>query len=172
MTVTRGSWHFHLFHFGLLLVDMFTGRGDSWRSYKDRFIKRGTNLCHYMRVILVYTPLILTVYAATAAGVVWVSVFLPIKLFGITGYMNTLLVIGGVVVGIILAVVGIICVVSFLGWAFHKTGEIIGHTKAPVLVQRGLNFGDLMVEWMIARKKAICPTLTFADVESAEGGTE
>ncbi|MSR76056.1 MAG: hypothetical protein EXS68_00490 [Candidatus Ryanbacteria bacterium] len=173
MVVTRGSWHFYLFHFGLLLVDMFTGREELWewkmKSYESRF-KGGTNLCHYMRVILVYTPLILAAYAATALGLVWAAVFLPIKLFGIVGYTNTIFMVGVVVISVVLAIVAMVTVWGFFEWVFHRSGEAVIRTRIPNLARRGWNFGELLAERAIAKKKAICPQLTFVGAQSSSEG--
>ncbi len=165
MTIYKDSWHFGAFLFGCRLVDIFLP-GKYWDDrYSDRF-RRGTNLCHYMRVILVYTPLILLAWAGVAAAGVGSLIVLPVYLFGMAGYGETIAVIVGAFLALVIVAFACMVITDTCHWVMGKLrGE--GHTERPKAQTASASptFFDLVAEWIVAKKKAICPTISFSEAE-------
>ncbi len=170
MNINQQSWHFSLFQFGLKMIDRFLGQLDSAYPYSERYEKR-TNLCHYMRVILVYVPMILGLYAATVGGAVYVAMILPIKLFGISSC-----------VWVIAFAASFITLTALVVFAMMLCAELYGRLSARVrvaamnkqfaaaTVTRGPGFGELLLDWLEARKARVCPLITFEDSASVQEG--
>ena len=103
MDLNITKWYVRLFFWSLGMWDRFWHGWDTGHRYEQR-----TNLCHFVRVICVWMPLVLALHVALGLATAFVLVALPIRFFGWGTYLPTLMVLGliAVLVGaIILAVV-------------------------------------------------------------------
>lgn len=157
MVIARESWHYSLFKFGLKVINLFMG------EYYTSYFENGTNLCHYMRVILVYLPLILLIWLATLAATVYVAVITPIKLFGISDYLWTLGIIAAVTVGIVLVSIMISLVFDGFLMSLIRRRRV---RRLERIVAPELNFLELMGQWLVAKKQKVCPQLEFVKREA------
>lgn len=174
MMIRKGSWHYHLFRFGTKLVDiLFANKYGVSGHYESRF-QNGTNLCHYMRVIMVYVPLMFLLWGSVAAFGIYALVISPIQLFGLTGVLNTLYVVG-IVVMAIAAIIGVLWVIGAIS-DFCKSAwydwQRSRRTAEPKLEEpkedKGPSFLDLAIEWVIAKKKNICPLISFNEAQTQQ----
>ncbi len=84
MTITLDTtvWHVRWFLWSVRIWRRFCG----YRTgCPDDLLKSGTNRCFYIRVTLVWAPLVLLLHALVAFGVVASLTYLPYKLFGALG---------------------------------------------------------------------------------------
>jgi len=174
MMIRKGSWHYHLFRFGTKLVDiLFANKYGVSGRYESRF-QNGTNLCHYMRVIMVYIPLMFLLWGSVAAFGIYCFAVLPFQLFGLTGVLNTLYVVGilaTAIVGIIgalwvVATVSDICKNAWHDW--RRSRKMAESELEQPKEDKGPSFLDLTVEWVIAKKKNVCPLISFNEAQTQQ----
>lgn len=72
MKLSNDAWHVRWFNFVQSQIGDF--------SYSS-----GTNLCHYMRVTMLWGPLLILLAAGAVGSILWVLVGLPILIFGMWG---------------------------------------------------------------------------------------
>jgi uncharacterized membrane protein YwzB len=149
MKIEKNSWHAHLFFECLKMCEAFTDRDWLVEQYRRR-----TNLCHYMRVVMVYAPLIIAVHVVAVVATFWVLIIRPIQLFGMTGYLSTLRV-------IVIGIVTIVLLVGLRALILHfyrkrKPRDVVHHE--PGKLAQSL---DLFGEYLAAKKARICPLITF-----------
>ena len=170
MNLDRKSWHVRLFFSSHGICDKFTGFDRNW--YYDDFDRswyyddESTNLCHYVRVILLYAPLVFLAHLIFLAAALYVLILLPFQLFG-TGYWYA--------IGIIAALAAL---AGIAVW-FHRRWEFVWSKKheektsqptpepEPVKVKRP-GFFEVLWNYLIAVKQKICPTVNFYTQEEAK----
>lgn len=154
VNVHENSWHYKLY---LKAVDLwFDFKGDKESHYdyekgayvKERnVLKAQSNLCFYMRVILVWAPVVYLSQVALAAFAAYTLIVLPIALAGLTAtYLATATVILGCSV-VLFVLFGISYVYEAWRWRDRDT-------KVD-------NFFSLCIEFIKAKKKKICPTINI-----------
>lgn len=161
MELNRSFWYVRLFFWSLGIWRAF--REDDYRYDRSRVEKSGTNLCFFIRVMVVYMPVVLLLHAAFAAVAVASLTALPIYLFGGITYGWTLTAIA-VVIGTIWGVKVALqraarrerTQVKFVE---HKqeTRPAAEVTEAP----RGPGFFEVLWAYLVAAKKKICPSIAF-----------
>lgn len=151
MDLNRQKWYVRWYFWSLEICDESLDRGDT----SERVVENGTNLCAFMRTILIYTPLILLfnalVYAATLATIT----VLPIYLFGFKGFGLSW---GG------LAVLGvsIYLIVLFVMWRKNKRrSRALVEKKAANTDAASPSFHRVVGQWVMAKKRKVCPLITF-----------
>ena len=150
MELHRNRWYVHWFFLSLTVCDTFADRRTRHRY------EAGTNLCHLMRVNLVWAPLAIA-FNLLVYGIVLTALTLaPIYLFGFGGWFDT-------VVGIVL-VVGIIMLVGYL----HRAHDRALRARAEKVVvakvakqNKGPGFGQVFWSYAVATKQRICPIVTW-----------
>lgn len=147
MNLRSGSWYVRLFHACLYVWASFK-YFDEWdrEKFTERHAKQ-TNLCFFVRTIVVWTPLVLVLHVAVYGAAVTVLAVAPIYLFGVGGYGKTLL-----VLAIVAATIA--GVVALIRWAESRP-------RKPEPMQVGVSATDVVLEWLAAKKAKICPTITF-----------
>lgn len=150
-----------LFFWSLGICDEYS---DQYGCMEERFQER-TNLCHFVRVVALYMPLVLALHVLLAASAVFALVAYPIYLFGIGTYI--------VAVGVIAAIAGAIA----LGiWMVNRRREqrrasdltaVVSESVASAAASPG--FWAIAFAWLKARKEKVCPPVTF--VESGSEAT-
>jgi len=151
MNLNKQSWYVRWFFWSLDILDKFVGC-DTWRYQK------GTNLCHFMRVILIYAPLVLVLHLALYGAAIGVVTVLPVYLFGWGSYGKTL---GFVAAGVF---------IWFVTQAILERRKITGQesivAQSPKVVQAssaGPTFWQVVGEWLRAKKAKVCPLIAFND---------
>lgn len=167
MELNEKRWYVQWFFFSLYVIDRFTDGYD-----EETYRRRGTNLCHFMRVTLIWAPLVLLLNLAVYGLLLSALVLVPLYYFGLFGSMK----IYGVIIGIILAIVFI----ALLIWAAHeitrmlhegssKLADAIQENKARKAAHEAVNgpsFGTMVWRYAVATKRRICPLITFNQHES------
>ena len=151
MNLNRGQWHVRLFFWALGIWDEFARNGDTSYQYVD-----GTNLCHFVRTITVYAPLVILLHGGLIAAAVYSVILLPVELFGAVTYSRIL-------AGLVLlagAVIGIKALVRYREKRSWMKPEV-RIVKAPPPIATGPSFWAIMLEWLISQKKKICPMIRF-----------
>jgi len=83
LVIHKRIWHYHLFCWSLGIVDAWRGSNG---YYEERF-EYGTSLFHYLRVILVYAPLVILSNIALGVWVVFSLFVIPVEVGGIWQYL-------------------------------------------------------------------------------------
>lgn len=152
MHLNRESWHARLFFWALGVWNEFRNN-----ESQEVFFRQQTNLCHYIRVLLVWMPLVLGIHAVLIGSTVWAFIILPIYLFGITGYGWTI----AVIVGLIVAVFALVYFLKLLGRLFNKAEEWRDR-PAVEKPDTGPSFWEVLRVWKKAQKDKMCPFVDFA----------
>ena len=146
------------------------GIWQAFRKYDSRYDRgyveeKGTNLCFFFRVILVYMPLVLLVHGALVVAAIASLTAVPIYLFGARGY--------GWTVGVTIAVIGTV-------WGLALCARCIYHPKVGFTESRKAliqpektplppNFFDVLWAYIVSTKQRICPLIMF-NVPKESGG--
>lgn len=165
MDLNRQQLSTRWFFASLAIWDEFRGRGDT----SDRY-QRGTNLCHFMRVVLVYAPLAVLTFATVIAFAVFVVVFEPALLFGTGNYVLT-----------IVALVSLIAAIIGIKW--YQERHQLTHdeeeerkerrieereARKVAKAARGPSFLAILWTYIVSVKRKFCPTINFVNSSAAE----
>lgn len=161
MDLDKRMWYVSWYFLSLAVIDeFFDERG--WRT--DRY-NSGTNLCSFGKVILVWAPTIFLLNVLVYAGLIFVLTYLPIHLFGLTGY--------GWIIGAIVALIAIVWLASAITEAFNRANsrrfnERINKqswersaTKLEEPEDKGPSFVAVMWGYLVAAKQRVCPMINF-----------
>ena len=157
LKLNRDLWHVRWFFWSLSIVDEFF---ETSRSY---YAEDGTNLCYFMRVTLIYAPIILLLHVILVGIFFFSIITLPIYLFGGVGYGLTVGAIAIIIVGVIL---------------LNKLVESLKERRKPenlslkkkdtVKEDKGPSFLKIVGIYIVEKKrKYLCPSITFI-----KGGVE
>ena len=167
MELNQKRWYVQWFFFSLYIIDRFTDGYD-----EDKYRYRGTNLCHFMRVTLIWAPLVLLLNLAVYGLLLLALVLVPLYYFGLSGSAKGY--------GIIIAAIIAIVLVVFLIWGAKqltyilqersdKLAEALQERRARKAAERAANgpgFGSMVWQYAVASKRRICPLITFNQHES------
>ncbi len=148
MYLNKGTWYVRLFFLAVGIWDEFRDRDTLWLAREE------TNLCYFIRVILVWMPFVLLLHLCLVAAAIFAAIYWPIHLFGTRGYGTGL---AGVAV-IVFLVVGTVVGTK---WFLKRRRAEPRVTKAAVEKQPG--FLSLVVTAAVASKKKICPIIRFTE---------
>lgn len=154
MDLNKNSWHVRLFFRSQEICDKFTDLLQT-SNYEER-----TNLCHYVRVICVYMPFVILFHLIGYGAAIAALTYLPFHLFGNSYWY----VIGSVAV--LATVTYIVCLINIYFTAkAEKKPETEEVQKAPKPMpgkpQQGPGFSEVILAYLAAAKKRICPTVNF-----------
>lgn len=141
IVVKEGTRVYRWFAWALEIVNKFSIHSDD-NPAKD-YLAEGTNLCHMLRVMLVWAPLILLFELVVTGFVVYLLVVWPVEKIGIAGFLTDW--------GIRLAII-----VSGYSLAVAYTKLSRAET-----VEEGIRVMGFLVEAIVAKKRKICPFVTF-----------
>jgi hypothetical protein len=145
MKLNKSSWYVRWFFWSLGIWDEFLGDDKVWQVEV-----RGTNLCHFLRVMCVYAPFVLTIHAIVYAGVIAVVTALPIYLFGVWGW-GTLVAFGLLIWG---------AIVFRARWL--ERPRLRQAAPEPESPPSGPSFRAVIAARLAAQKSRVCPLVTFA----------
>lgn len=162
MELNRSIWYVRLFFWSLGIWGAF--RDGDYRYDRSYVEERGANLCFFIRVMVVYTPLVLLLHAAFAAAAVASLTALPIYFFGGIAYgwtLATIVVVIGTIWGVKVALR------RRAAWREHthvkfveRKREARPETEATE-TPRGPGFFEVLLAYLVAAKKKICPSIAF-----------
>lgn len=154
MHLNKDSWYVRWYFWSLGICEEFSDNC----SLTDRAENRGTNLCAFMRVILIYAPLILLLHAIVYAGAIATITVWPIYLFGLKGYILGV----SAVVGLVILVFLVINLVWLL-LDRRKTRIAAQQQAAKPTNADAANpgFFHIVRQWVVAKKQKVCPLITF-----------
>ena len=161
MELRSDRWLVRWYFWALEIWNVFLGK--YYCYYPDR---ERTNLCHFVRVIIVYCPLVLVAHLATAAAMVVATVVFPIWLFGLTRYF--------VFLGIVTLLGGLVAVLQFSWfWTEDWRSRLWPETKTKKEKAKpeksiGPSFFRILWKFIVATKRNVCPIITFTS--QREGG--
>lgn len=159
LQVNPDSWHARLYLWSHTIWWQFWHkRNRSW--YEDK--RENTNVCYYLRVMLMYAPLVIILHAALLAATVGVVVVLPIHLFGFWGVGKATFVI------FLLVALGVGLAIG-LGVLAQKAGDAAidasQRHREMIHEQGGLTFWEVVRARISGAKHKICPLIRVARPE-------
>lgn len=168
MEFNKNRWYVQWFFLSLRVIDNFGGRsGDNTYYYRH-----GTNLCHFMRVTLLWAPLVVALHIALYGLAVAALVLTPLHYFGLIGAAKIYGVILLGVGALILVVAGIWGATELAVFVDRKVSETSATMKerqklaAARKAERGPSFGSVLWQYVIAIKRRICPIITFKQTQA------
>lgn len=177
MDLDKRQWYVTWFFVSLAVLDKFRGR-TSWDSDLDRY-RNGTNLCHFIRVILLWTPLVYGFHILVYGTAIAILTYWPIRLFGFNGYVATII---GIVTFVIVVVAvafvlqGLVNAVAFIRDKQDERAEERARQESdsdedvpapqPARVRQGPSFGEVLWNYLVAVKQKVCPIINFKQLET------
>ncbi len=163
LKLNRDLWHVRWFFWSLSIVDEFF---ETSRSY---YAEDGTNLCYFMRVTLIYAPIILLLHVILVGIFFFSIITLPIYLFGGVGYGLTVGTIAIIIVGVILLNKFTESLAEYLKERERRKRENSSlKKKDTVKKDKGPSFLKIVGIYIVEKKrKYLCPSITFI-----KGGVE
>lgn len=161
MRLDRSQWFVKLFFWSLGIWDEFTGH-----NRKNQCEMNGTNLCFFIRVMLVWAPLVLLLHVVLFGSTIYILTVLPITLFGGSSYFAA-------IATLILLIMGIKRVHEYMkqrneikrSERVRKWNEeYFNPLETSPWVQeseRRHGFIEVILLWLMAKKKLICPGVSF-----------
>jgi hypothetical protein len=161
MELNRNQWFVRWYFWSLSVVGAFT---DNDKSYLT--MSGGTNLCSFMRVTLVWAPLVLLCNLVFYVLVLSVLTIAPIVFFGLGIYVSIVIALAIVIA----AIVGYRRYQHYLDEQrmLHpepKAGQVEQEAVAP----KPPGFFAVVWSYIVAAKQKICPMITFD--HKVEGAT-
>lgn len=166
--VDKKSWHARLFFWSLCIWLKFK-YGQYWKGQLSKY-ERQTNLCFYMRTIIVWMPLVLGLHLMVWGALFYVSFILPGELFGFKAFGKFWL--------FVLLAAALVAAVIFGGIVYEENIEPKIRPKIRSYVRKrkeekraavaakppepkGMSGWEVLITWLVARKQAICPFISF-----------
>ena len=142
MIITKESYWYRVFTWCLKLCSKFLDKDLVWKY------RNGSNLCHFMRVIFIYSPLILLSQLLTVFITLGILLYVPIIWFGALSWFGL----------IFLITAGTVLIVAFC-YLMDKNAERIKYWYREK--EKGL-----MITWIKAKKQKICPLIKWEEGEN------
>lgn len=162
MNLDRSKWYVQWFFWSLGIWDEFTENNRVAQCEET-----GTNLCFFIRVMLVWAPLVIMLHLAVFALIIYALTAYPILRFGGSRYGWGI----GAILTLALMIFGISWVRGLRGKRsrreYQRRYRDNWDAPAPTLqtrqhpVETSPSFLKVLLEWVAAKKKLICPGITF-----------
>lgn len=152
MQIRSNTWHARLYFEYLRMIKGFTARPHSFlRKYENT-----SNLCHYIRVLTIYGPLVVGSHLFTLSAVAFSFFLLPIQLFGISGFLTTTLVIL-IICSIVIAFCWVLIkgIDAYMDWRKSKPKKIKKEKTGDSAFRVALTYIKEV------KKNKLCPLISF-----------
>lgn len=149
LVVKEGTLVYRWFAWSLDVIERFSVRADN--EMPIDYLTQGTNLCHMMRVLLIWVPLIFLIEAVSTVASLYLLIVWPIRYVGFSSFFFDLTV--------RLGVVGLVALVIWI--------STLPRVAVMEPVQQGMRLGNLIHEALMAQKRKVCPFVTFNRKEQA-----
>lgn len=162
MNLSNSNWSVRLFFWSLNIINEFTNF-----YYDTPTIKhKGTNLCFFMRSIIVYLPLIFIAHLICLLLIANTLIIYPIHLMGVNNFEKLLVdIFIGIVITLIIYIIFILISNSLDMLPtipkLHWPKVLKRKPKQPI--NRGPSFSYLFIMWVVNQKKKICPIISFTN---------
>ncbi len=143
LVVKEGTLVYRWFAWSLDVIERFSVRSDD--EPPTDYLAKGTNLCHMMRVLLIWAPLIFAIEAVGTVAALYMLIVWPIRLVGLSDFFWDL--------GIRLGIVALAALVIYIC--------TLPKVVVTEPIQQGIRLGELFGEAILAQKRKICPFVTF-----------
>lgn len=168
MQMDRGQWHVRWFFWSLGIWDEFTDHNSTWHTEEN-----GTNLCHFIRVTLVWVPLVFLINIFVYGAALATLTLVPVVLFGFTTYIAFI-----VATAIVIAVVWASKYSSYKRrhrereQRFRETYSADSSTAASSadatpMAAGAPGFFKTLWAFIVAGKQKICPMITFREPQGS-----
>lgn len=157
MDLNRACWYVRWFFWSLGICDVFRDRDTAWLVERD-----GISLCPFIRIMLVYAPLVIAFHAVVYVAAFMTLTAMPIYLFGGSAYLWGI----GDVIILTLIIVGI---KKLNAWLDVRTPVSHAPKIKKVSTSSGPSFFAVIRQWLVAVHEKICPTITFVANQKKEG---
>jgi hypothetical protein len=159
MDIREDCFAYRLFFWALGICEAFI---DHELAYKYK--RRGTNLCHYIRAIFLYVPLILFGQLLFWATAVAVLLIIPVYWFSFAGWAKFL----GIVALCIAIFFGVVFLCMWLSDKVKEWQQELEEAKreklyasSPEPQPDSPTVWQMVKEWVFAQKKKICPLIKW-----------
>jgi hypothetical protein len=163
MELQSSQWHVRLYLWSRETWLHFWGR------YFYEYQEKRTNLCLYIRTLLVWMPLVVVLHLAVAAWLIFTFIYLPVVTFG-------LLPLGVAVAktaGVIVVLAGVVFIVVF-GLAalseFFESKPISAEERRQRAAEKAAKPPGMIAvvgSYVVAKKRQICPTIQLVEKTNA-----
>ena len=163
LNVSKASWHYKIYQWAVDFWFDFMDRG-YWHESDRARLKRVSNLCFYMRVIIVWVPLVVLLHLSVLVSG-WVTfVTIPNALFGPAWgefVKFVLLILGCMSICVAMLFLVFRAFPSPKEWFLRATRPSReGARKALTPARKAAtSFFGLLWKFLVANKKKICPTI-------------
>ena len=160
VNLSKDDWRARMFFWSL----------DIWEEFFQLYTGCGerTNLCHFVRVICVWMPLVLILHLALAAAAIMGVTVLPITLFGWTVWM--------VMAAIVSLIIGGIVIKQAIARRPRARRVEALPEKPPMLDEthhrqprkrkpEGPSTWSIIWTWVVAQKQRGCPPVNFLQAQ-------
>lgn len=154
MKISTTSWHYKLYVFNTQLVEAWKGNSYFHTCPSDGNV----GLCPYMRMIMIWGPLVLLTYTIPIGMTIAALVLFPMKAAGVIGILY-----------LIGWIVGLIAVMFLMAWLSSRKEQReldkAERTKGVSMpdVEPKTTFWSVLKEYIIAAKTKVCPVLEVSD---------
>ena len=156
LEVLSTSWHYKLYCFCAKTWFQFLGTDWKYNHWREH-----TNLCFYIRVILVWAPLMIMTHLMLLGAFVFTFWWYPQNMFGLGSFYTVM----GIILVIIALVVGFVYLIDSVKVSLSER-EKPDHHKKSAAFRFGksiLSFLKLVWCWLEDAKKGICSEITVKE---------
>tara|TARA_B110000240_G_C13364849_1_gene395615 strand:- start:315 stop:809 length:495 start_codon:yes stop_codon:yes gene_type:complete len=163
MKLNKSSWHYKVYAFNSQLVAAWQNQNSFHRyPYHGKII----GLCPYMRMIIIWGPLVFLCNLAPLVAAVGVFIVLPVTTIGA---MSQLIVVA-TIVGFVVAACLIIGGANYLAGRLGDMEELRAEQQKKTKLESAANgvtppetFWSLLVSYITSLKTKVCPVLELDD---------
>lgn len=157
LTISGKSWHGRIYKYWYKHPE-----SKSWRWDTDDYVaSKRENLCHFLRVLFVWAPLLFLGYARPKKHLTWMRPWMPLVAGAI---------IASLTLGFMYALNGTIQVLLTIGGIFLFCCALVGAAYAKdewweKREKKGDGFATVIKETVKAKKARICPFIERVDMD-------
>lgn len=151
--IDRNSWHWKIYAFNSQLVHAWLGK-DFYYEYPKQREGEKIGLCPYMRMIILWGPLVMLTYLAPLAAFYGALIYFPYSANAGLGLLALF--------GTLLAISGVIWLLAWLAvkreeetWEQREAREEARERR----LKENPGFLRLFWRWLVAQKTKICPVM-------------
>lgn len=159
MELNKNIWYVRLFFWSLGIWEAF--RDGNYRYDRERVEVFGTNLCFFVRVVVLYMPFAILLNVVSVALAVASLTLLPIYFFGGVTY--------GWILGAIALVIGVMWGVKTVRggimWVRFVERKRMVRRAREAMKPGEPGFLEVLWAYLVATKKKVCPSIAFHALE-------
>jgi hypothetical protein len=164
ISLARDSWHVRLFKASTSLWMQFLRPRDKWMDFLGDYARRTrrTNVCSYLRMILVQAPLVILLHLGVIALGVMALLVYPYVWFGMEYVWFWATLLGFVIVGI--AFIWVLFGLVPAAWGLMGAGAVyVADAARSRRRSKGPGLLSLIWQWIRDRHDRICSIIEIRD---------